>query len=124
MQTHQYRTARSIGKLIAAIGWIAIVLAVGLAALAMLGLGRMGGVGPMMGAMGLPLALGLAVGGLFLVGQGQLVQAAADTARDTGRAVEVLEQIQTSLSASFRETSASPELRGLTADQSISHRRS
>ena len=122
MQTHEYRTARAIGKFIAAIGWIAIVLA-GLGIFFLLG-GRGIAWDSFVGVLGLPLALGLAVGGLLLVGQGQLLQAAADTARSSGRAAELLEQIQTSLSASSRVTSLSAESRGLTADQSISRRRS
>jgi hypothetical protein len=119
MQTHGYHTARGIGKFIAGIGWIAVILG-GLAVVLILG-GRAGGE---FGIVGLPLAFGLSVGGLLLVGQGQLIQAAADTARSSQRAVEVLEQVLSALNASSRETPASPGLRGLTADQSISHRRS
>jgi hypothetical protein len=67
-QTQQYTTTGALGKFVAALGWIAIIIAVVLVFVAFDKGGPMGifAAGP---------ATGIAIGGLLLVVQGQLLQA-------------------------------------------------
>src|SRR3954447_25956561 len=81
---HEYQAARAIGQFVAAVGWVVILLG------AILLLVAFGTMNAGFGFLALAPANGIIVGGLLLVCQGQLTQALADTAHNTGQLVIAL----------------------------------
>lgn len=79
-----YRTARGVGKLIAFLGWIGFVLG----AIFFLGVLLRGGPGAFM----IVPAIALAVGGLLLIVQGQILQAIVDVASDMRTLVSLVRE--------------------------------
>jgi hypothetical protein len=82
---HSYATTRMVGKFVALVGWAVVAVATVLLLVTVAASTRSG-----FGLLGLAPAIGIMVGGLLLVCQGQLTQAFADTAMNTGSLVELL----------------------------------
>src|SRR4051794_7534160 len=81
---NEYGTTKAIGQFVAAMGWVVVALGIILllVAFSTLNTGY--------GLFALAPAIGVMLGGLLLVSQGQLTQAFVDTAVNTGKLVQIL----------------------------------
>jgi hypothetical protein len=97
---HEYNTARKVGRLVAAVGWATTIVG---AILLLLALDT---IGSGFGLVVLTPALGITIGGLLLVCQGQLTQAVVDTASNTGELVRLIKEQPQTVSESSQSRDA------------------
>lgn len=90
LYTSTYRTARIIATIISFAGWLAV--AFGVLAFLVARSGEAGAAGFVL----LPTSLGLIIGGLLLVGTGQITRATVDTADYNGEMLKIMKANQLS----------------------------
>lgn len=83
-----YGTARTVGKIVAAFGWVAAAIGIVLLLVAF-GTMRSG-----FGLLALAPALGIIVGAALMIAQGQLLQAQVDVASNTAELVNLMRRAQ------------------------------
>jgi hypothetical protein len=104
---HDYSTTRGVGKFVAGAGWLVLVIG---AVLLVVSFGTMRSG---FGLLALAPAIGISLGGLLLICQGQLVQAVVDSAQNTAEvARDVAEMLRVVRSTGERFAQTSTNVSG------------